>query len=86
MLEGVRLPAARRDLVAYASAQDREAGSQLMQIADREYGYLDEVGEQLARTQPAPPAQQPLPRPESGQPPDEAQSETLKTQTASQES
>ena len=37
-------------------------GSQLKQIADREYGYLDEVGEELARTQPAPPAQQPLPR------------------------
>jgi hypothetical protein len=69
LLEGIRLPATRDDLVAYASALDREAGSELLQIADREYGYLDEVGEELARTRPAPLAPEPVPRAESGQPP-----------------
>jgi hypothetical protein len=69
MLEGVTLPATRDALVAYASSQDREAASELMRIPDREYTYLDEVGEELARTRPVPLAPAPPPRPESGEPP-----------------
>ena len=69
MLEGVSLPATRDQLVAYASSQDREAASELLGIPEREYGYLDEVGEELVRTRPAPLAPEPLPHPESGQPP-----------------
>jgi hypothetical protein len=69
VLEGVSLPATRDELIAYASLHDREAASELMRISDREYGYLDEVGEELARTRPAPLAPEPQPRPESGEPP-----------------
>jgi len=69
VLEGVSLPATRDELVAYATAQDRDAASELMLIPDREYGYLDEVGEALVRTQPAPVAPEPRPKVESGGPP-----------------
>jgi hypothetical protein len=69
VLEGVRLPATRDQLVAYASSHDRAAASELMRIPDREYGYLDEVGEELAGTRPAPLAAKPMPQPESGEPP-----------------
>jgi hypothetical protein len=69
VLEGAPLPATRDALVAYASRHDRDAADALMRIPDREYAFIDEVGEELARTHPAPPAAEPLPRPESGGPP-----------------
>jgi hypothetical protein len=69
VLEGVPLPATRAALIRYASLHDSAAAVELEQIADRTYDRLDDVGEQLLRVQPAPPAEQPLPRAESGAPP-----------------
>jgi hypothetical protein len=69
LLEGVSLPASRDELVRYARAEDAAAALALEGIPDRDYTRLDEVGEALAPTQPRPPAAQPLPRPESDQPP-----------------
>ena len=70
MLEGVRLPAKKRDLVEYARTQDESAVAELQRLPDREYSSLDEVGEALAPVQPEwrePDAHEP--RDESGQPP-----------------
>lgn len=55
VLEGVPLPAKKRKLIGYAESQDArpELMAALRSIPDREYGYLDEVGEQLARVQPS---------------------------------
>jgi uncharacterized protein DUF2795 len=69
VLEGVKLPATREQLVRYAEAQDSRAASELASIADREYERLDDVGEELAPTQPAEANGQKLPTPESGKPP-----------------
>jgi uncharacterized protein DUF2795 len=69
VLEGIGLPATRDELVSYAAAEDREAASALRQIEDRTYGRIDEVGEQLAATQPLRRTTTSLPRPESGEPP-----------------
>ena len=66
VLEGVSLPAQRAELVAYAALQDAEAAADLERIEAREYKTLDEVGEVLVRTQPRPPAEVPVPAPESG--------------------
>jgi hypothetical protein len=66
VLEGVRLPATRDELVRYAGSQDRAAAEELRSIADREYASLDEVGEELAPVRPRPPAEVPSPREESG--------------------
>jgi hypothetical protein len=72
VLEGVPLPAERAELIDYASRQqdsDRVL-SLLLELPDREYGTLDEVGEALAPVQPSPEHDQPhAPRPESGLPP-----------------
>jgi hypothetical protein len=51
VLEGITLPASRAELET---------------IPDREFTTIDEVGEELVRTQPRPPAEVPSPRPESG--------------------
>jgi hypothetical protein len=70
VLEGVALPARRRELVAYARAHDLAAARMLEALPEREYRSLDEVGEALAPVQPSwpqPDAQ--LPRDESGKPP-----------------
>ncbi|TML29076.1 MAG: DUF2795 domain-containing protein [Actinobacteria bacterium] len=70
VLEGVRLPAKKRDLVEYARTQDESAVAELQRLPDREYSSLDEVGEALAPVQPnwrKPDADEP--RDESGQPP-----------------
>jgi hypothetical protein len=72
LLEGVPLPATRRELVDYALGQDRgqRFRGDLDALPDREYRTLDEVGEELVPVQPAPGgAPMPLPRDESGQPP-----------------
>jgi hypothetical protein len=70
VLQGVPLPAKKRDLVEYARTQDESAVSDLQVLPDREYSSLDEVGEALAPVQPKrrePDAHEP--RDESGQPP-----------------
>ena len=70
VLEGVPLPAKKRDLIDYARTQDERAAADLQQLPDREYSSLDEVGEVLAPAQPEPQQPHPQqPRDESGQPP-----------------
>jgi hypothetical protein len=71
VLEGVPLPAERAELIDYASRQhdsDRVL-SLLLELPDREYGTLDEVGEALAPVQPSERDQPHEPRAESGLPP-----------------
>jgi hypothetical protein len=70
LLEGVPLPAHKRELVEYARGQDGDAARHLESIPDREYRSLDEVGEALAPVQPS--RSQPqaaVPREESDAPP-----------------
>jgi hypothetical protein len=69
VLEGVKLPATRAELVRYAALQDAEAAVELERITDREYERLDEVGEELAPTKPVHVTHERLPKPESGKPP-----------------
>jgi Protein of unknown function (DUF2795) len=69
LLEGIALPATREQLVRYAALQDAAAAVELERIADREYQRIDEVGEELAPTQPDLPEKQHPPHPESGRPP-----------------
>jgi hypothetical protein len=69
VLEGVRLPATRDDLVRYAASEDADAAAVLSRLPDRSYERINEVGEELLRVQPRPPAPVPVPRPESGAPP-----------------
>src|SRR2546423_1118589 len=51
LLEGVALPASKRELVAYARKQDETAAGSLDSIPDRDYRSLDEVGEALTSAQ-----------------------------------
>jgi hypothetical protein len=70
LLEGVPLPAHKRELVAYARSQDDRVAEELASLPDREYRSLDEVGEALAPVQP--PRRRPeaaVPREESDLPP-----------------
>jgi Protein of unknown function (DUF2795) len=70
LLEGVPLPAHKRELVEYARSQEGEAARHLESLPDREYRSLDEVGEALAPVQPS--RSQPdaaVPREESDKPP-----------------
>ena len=70
LLEGVRLPASRRELVDYARTQDPASASKLISLLpDRTYRSLDEVGEALVPVQPVWREPERLPRPESGEPP-----------------
>ena len=71
MLEGVALPASRRELIDYAQRQDAraEAIGLLSRLPDREYRTLDEVGEELAPVQPRLEREQPPPHEESDKPP-----------------
>jgi hypothetical protein len=69
-LEGVALPAKKKELVAYARRQDSDKGGMLGALPDREYRTLDEVGEALTSVQP--PRAEPdakLARDEGGEPP-----------------
>ena len=54
VLEGVALPAQKRELVDYARCQGAEEQvlAALRLIPDREYHSLDEVGEAVAPVQP----------------------------------
>lgn len=70
MLEGVPLPAKKRQLIDYAREQDEAAATELQRLPDKEYRSLDDVGEALAPVQPerpTPDAQKP--HEESGLPP-----------------
>jgi Protein of unknown function (DUF2795) len=71
LLEGIDLPARKRELIAYARREGDAAAVRLLErLPDREYASLDEVGEALAPVQPRsanPHAE--LPRDESGEPP-----------------
>jgi hypothetical protein len=69
VLEGIRLPATRDELVRYAAREDAALAAVLERLPDREYGRIDEVGEELAPTSVVPMASNPLPKPESGKPP-----------------
>jgi hypothetical protein len=69
LLEGVDLPAKKRELLAYAREQDADAATRLESLPEREYRSLDEVGEALAAVQPAKTEEQPFPHEESDLPP-----------------
>jgi hypothetical protein len=70
VLEGVPLPARKRDLIAYAHRHDAAAARDLDTLADREYRSLDDVGEELMGVQPSRPSPETQrPREESGEPP-----------------
>jgi Protein of unknown function (DUF2795) len=69
VLEGVRLPATRKQLIDYAARHDASFASELGRLPDREYSRTDEVAEELVAVQPATSTASPLPKPESGKPP-----------------
>jgi Protein of unknown function (DUF2795) len=70
LLEGVPLPAHKRELVEYARSQDDRMADELASLPDREYRSLDEVGEALAPVQPPQPhSEAVVPREESDAPP-----------------
>ena len=53
LLEGVPLPAERQELIEYAREQDDHRFAGLLErLPDREYGSIDEVGEELVQVQP----------------------------------
>ncbi len=53
LLEGVPLPAGKQELVKYANRQETGGVASLLErLPDREYGSLDEVGEELLHVQP----------------------------------
>jgi Protein of unknown function (DUF2795) len=53
LLEGVPLPAHKRELLDYARSQDERKAEYLESLPDREYRSLDDVGEALAPVQPS---------------------------------
>src|SRR4051812_44716333 len=69
VLEGIKLPATREELIGYARRHDPEAGTQLGRIPKRSYDSIDDVAEALVRTQPVRQQPEKLPRPESARPP-----------------
>ena len=72
LLEGVGLPASRRELLDYAARQSDGADffDDLQSLPDEEYRSLDDVGEALLRIQPSRNgALLALPHEESGRPP-----------------
>jgi Protein of unknown function (DUF2795) len=52
VLEGVALPASKRQLLEYARREDEHAARDLAALPDREYDSLDDVGEALVAVQP----------------------------------
>ncbi len=70
VLEGVPLPATRRQLLEYARAQDPSILDDLSGLPDAEFDRLDAVGRLLTMRPSAPkPPEHGLPKPESGKPP-----------------
>ncbi|HEY6835964.1 MAG TPA: DUF2795 domain-containing protein [Gaiellaceae bacterium] len=70
-LEGVSLPASKRELIDYARAEDGARFAPLLaRLPDREFDSLDEVAEELRPAQPERTAPDPeRPHEESGKPP-----------------
>jgi len=71
LLEGVRLPAGKRELLDYAYAENGHRFTSLLrQLPEREFRSLDEVSEALRPVQPDRSRPDPRePKPESGKPP-----------------
>jgi Protein of unknown function (DUF2795) len=69
VLEGVPLPASRKQLLDYARAQDTSIVADLEELPDEEFDRLDAIAELLTMRPPGPKPEQELPRPESGKPP-----------------
>jgi hypothetical protein len=72
VLEGVPLPARKRNLLDYARAEDAEPEvvAAIERLPDGSYDSLDDVGEALASAQPSrKPVLTQAPQPESGEPP-----------------
>ena len=69
-LEGVPLPAAKEELVRYATREEPGLTRLLAALPDRRYHAIDEVGEALAPVQPARSNKtSQIPHAESGLPP-----------------
>ena len=66
VLEGVSLPATKRELIDYAARVDASFTRDLEALPDREYDHIDDVGEELLPVQPAATPHTPLPKPEIG--------------------
>ncbi len=69
VLEGIRLPATRAELVAYASENAPEFVPELEALPQGKFDRLDTVGELLAPAPSEPEVGPRLPHPESGEPP-----------------
>ena len=69
VLEGIPLPAKKRQLVEYARGQDASIARELEGLPDEEFDRLDAVGELLTLVPTRPREGAPLPLPESGKPP-----------------
>ena len=85
VLEGIKLPATRDELVSYA--MDPAAAVELSAVPDRSYGRIDEVGEALLQVQPAQEPRRRFPHRHSASPdnpPRDAIEKTLKRQAAVQ--
>ena len=69
VLEGIRLPAQKRELISYMREQDSSFVPDLEGLPDEEFRSIDEVGRLLSLVPTAPKAGDELPRAESGNPP-----------------
>lgn len=69
VLEGIPLPAEKKQLVSYMREQDASLVSDLEGLPDEEFRSLDDVGRLLTPVQTAPKPDARLPRAESGNPP-----------------
>ena len=69
VLEGIRLPATRDELIGYARRYDALAAEQLARLPKRSYDSIDSAAEALVGVQPSPQNPQQLPAPVSGFPP-----------------
>ena len=54
VLEGIRLPATRDELIAYARRYDAVAAEQLARLPERSYDSIDSAAEELLSVQPSP--------------------------------
>ena len=69
VLEGIALPAKKRELIDYAARVDASFTPDLERLPDREYDRIDAVAEELEAVQPPAGSDTPLPKAESGKPP-----------------
>jgi hypothetical protein len=69
VVEGIRLPATRDELVSYARRYDAAAAEQLASLPKGSYDSIDAAAEALRRVQPSPRDAQPLPASANGSPP-----------------